>query len=67
MEYSPSGYGNRRSATQEIPQPFMGSESSLSCYESLPHSPYPEPNESNPQPPTIFVPDPFKYYPPICA
>jgi hypothetical protein len=45
----------------------MEPESSLPCSEEPANGPYPEPDESIPQPPTLLLPEPFQYYPPIYA
>jgi hypothetical protein len=42
----------------------MEPEGSLPCLQQPAKGPYPEPDESNPQPPNLFAKDPFEYYPP---
>jgi hypothetical protein len=43
----------------------MEPEGSLSCSQEPATVPYPEPDESNSHPPTVFPEDQFQYYPPI--
>jgi hypothetical protein len=43
----------------------MEPEGSSPCSQGLATCPYPEPNESNPQPQTLFQEDIFQCYPPI--
>jgi hypothetical protein len=56
MEHSHSSEANNPSASQEIPPPppFMEPKFHHRVHKSPPLTPYPEPNESSPQHPTLF-------------
>jgi hypothetical protein len=45
----------------------MEPEGSLSCSQDSATCPYPEPDQSSPRPPILYLEDPFLYYPDTCA
>jgi len=66
MEQSPSWEANSHSASQEIPHLLRNLVVHYRVQRAH-HCPYPEPDESSAHFPTIFLQDPFSYYPFIYA
>jgi hypothetical protein len=54
-EQSPSWEADSHSASQQNSRPFMEPEGSLQCSQQPATGPYPEPDASNPQLPTLFL------------
>jgi hypothetical protein len=59
MELSPSWEATSRSPTQRVSQHFMEPAGSLSCSQKSSSGPYPKPDQSSIQHPTLFIQDPF--------
>jgi hypothetical protein len=62
--HSTSWRSSSFTANQEIPA-FIENNYSLPCSLQPPNFPYPNPYQSNPCPPILYLNDPFQYYAPI--
>jgi len=67
MVRGPSWETNSRLPIQAIPSLLWNPKVHYRVHKSPPLAPYPEPDESSPQPPNLFLKDAFEYCPPIYA